>query len=318
MTAGTGALWGIAATVRAPRREILQFCAFHLSAGAARIHVFLDDPASDAFDALQAHPRVRVERCSAGYWKRLCGARPEMHQHRQRRNANRAYRNATGLDWLIHMDVDELLVPADPDSRVSGILSALGPDVFCARVRPMEVLAGAPALFKRPVPRGADHDRIMARLYPQWGGFVKAGFLSHVVGKLFVRTGHSNARIRIHNVLVDGVQNPGLTELADLDLAHLHAPSAESFLAHYRYRLQAGSYRAGLGPNRPREAGGITMHELLTAIEQDSGEDGLRTFFAEVAEARPALVAGLRDAGLLREVDLQLEDALTAEFPTEV
>jgi hypothetical protein len=216
------------------------------------------------------------------------------------------------VDWLIHIDVDEFLVADRPIAR---LLAELPGDVLCARARPMEALAGDPTAFKAFIHGRETRDEIVDRLYPTYGRFVKGGFLSHVAGKLFVRLGQPDLKLRIHNCLVAGGENPGQVEMPQIDLAHLHAKSWEDWLAAYRYRLAHGSYRADLGPNRSRQTGGVTMHELLSEIETEGGEAGLRAFYEELCLASPALLARLEAEDALKRADLQLDAALSAEFP---
>jgi hypothetical protein len=98
-------------------------------------------------------------------------------------------------------------------------------------------------------------------------------------------------------------------------LAHCHAKTWSDWLAAYRYRLEQGSYRADLAPNRPRDQGGMSMHELFTQIETRDGEAGLRAFFDEVCADTPALRQKLADHGLLRVVDLDLNTTISKHFP---
>ena len=114
--------WGVVATIKADTATILRFAAYHLELGAHRIYIYLDTPNPEAQELLRAHPKARVIRCDDGYWKRHNGSRPEMHQPRQTLNATRAYNRAQEVDWLMHMDVDEFLVPS---GRISDLLGAL-------------------------------------------------------------------------------------------------------------------------------------------------------------------------------------------------
>ncbi|MEP4197344.1 MAG: glycosyltransferase family 2 protein [Aliishimia sp.] len=310
--ANSTAKWGIVTTVLSPKADILRFCAYHLRAGAHRIYIYLDDPDADVFDALKAHRRIRPTRCTTGYWKQQGGARPLKHQVRQTKNATRTYHRKSEVDWLIHIDVDEFLVSKAP---IAEVLSDIDTKAQCARIRPMEVLAGDPTLFKAHIPNTADRDAILDRVYPTYGTSVKGGFLSHVAGKLFVRLGQDGLKLRIHNAFVEQLQNPNQIDLPQIDLAHLHAKSWDDWLAHFRYRLEKGSYREELGTNRPRSSGGITMHELLCQIEAEGGEKSLRQFYDEMCAATPELVARLTSEGLLKRADLQLDAALHAEFP---
>ncbi|MCR8826482.1 glycosyltransferase family 2 protein [Pseudosulfitobacter koreensis] len=304
--------WGLSATILAPARDILRFAAYHIDAGAHRLFLYLDDPESDAFAPLKAHPKIRVTRCDAQHWQKLGGKRPVKHQVRQSRNATHAYARGTDVDWLIHMDADEFLVSEQP---VGDVLGALPATVRTARTRPMEQLAGDGTRFKAFVPNGPDRADTVKRLYPNYGAHIKGGFLSHVAGKLFARSGMDGLDVRIHNVFLDKDMNPGEVELDGIDLAHCHAKTWEDWLAAYRYRLEKGSYRADLAPATPRDAGGLSLHELFRFIEADAGTDGLRAFYREVAEDSAELRARLEAEGLLRTHSLDLDAKMQRHFP---
>ncbi len=301
--------WGISATIKAPTAEILRFAAYHLEAGAQRLFIYLDDDNIDAFEALKAHPKIRVTLCDDARWN---GKRPKKHQVRQTRNATHAYRRRNTVDWLIHMDVDEFLVA---DRPIADILAALPGDAPIARIRPMEQLAGDGTAFKGFVPNGPGRARIISALYPTYGTYVKGGFLSHLAGKVFVRTGLDDIKVQIHNVFQNDAMLLGPEDTPGIALAHCHAKTWSDWLAAYRYRLEQGSYRADLAPNRPRDQGGMSMHELFTQIETRDGEAGLRAFFDEVCADTPALRQKLADHGLLRVVDLDLNTTISKHFP---
>jgi hypothetical protein len=304
--------WGLSATIKAPTQEILGFAAYHLELGAHRLYIYLDEDNPSAYAQLKAHPKIRVRNCDARHWQKLCGKRPAKHQLRQTANATHAYGRRAEVDWLIHMDVDEFLWP---DDVMADQLAGLDAQVQCARVRPMESLSGDGETFKAFIPNGPDRQAIVARLYPQFGPFVKGGFLSHLAGKLFVRTGMVGLTVKIHNVFHGDTMNPNEVEMNGVSLCHCHAKSWTDWIAAYRFRLQNGSYRAELAPNRPRDAGGMTMHELLSSIEADSGEAGLREFHDELCADSPELRARLNAEGLLRFCDLGASALIRKHFP---
>ena len=140
-----------------------------------------------------------------------------MHQPRQTLNATRAYSRATEVDWLMNMDVDEFLVA---DSQIASHLTTLPIETQCARARPMELLAGGDpqtqAAFKTFIPAGKQREQIVANLYPTFGQHLKGGFLSHIAGKIFVRTGIEGLKFRIHNAFLDGETNPNHIEMTDI------------------------------------------------------------------------------------------------------
>lgn len=304
--------WGLCATIKAPTDDILAFVAYHLELGAHRLYIYLDDSNPTAYARLKAHPKIRATKCDDKHWRKLTGKRPVKHQVRQTANATHAYARRVEIDWLVHMDVDEFLWP---DNGLSDCLDALDRQVKCARVRPMEQLSGDGTAFKAFIPNGPERQAIVARLYPQFGRHVKGGFLSHVAGKLFVRTGQDDLTVKIHNVFQGDVMNPGEAELGTVALCHAHAKSWEQWIAAYRFRLERGSYRADLAPNRPRNQGGVSMHELFQRIETEAGEAGLRAFHDELCADTPQLRARLADANALRLCDLQLDAKHQKHFP---
>ena len=216
------------------------------------------------------------------------------------------------MDWLAHIDVDEFIWPHQP---LTDLLGGMPDSCHAARMRPIEALAGGDTLYKAFIPNGPDRDAIVRSLYPTFGAFVKGGFLSHVAGKIFARTGMDKVEYRIHNIFRDGEMNPGGLDLDAVDLCHRHAHDWDDWLAAYRYRLSKGSYREELAPNVPRDQGGLSMHELLRSIEEDGGEAGLRSFFDELGAREIEVQNRLRDKGLLKTRNLDLEAKLQKHFP---
>lgn len=310
--------WGIVATIKAGTEDTLNFVAHHLSLGADEVHIYLDEPNPEAEAILKATPRVKVINCDAAYWRRRRPyeehQRPPMHQGRQFANAKWAYKRCK-VDWLAHIDVDEFLWPARP---VAEQLAELPAECLCARLRPIEALAPDPSapsdmlLFKSCAESWEQRLAETRAIYPTYGEVLNGGFLSHVAGKLFVRTGLENIRFKIHNLETEQGLNPGERPLPDTDLLHLHADSWEHWIATYRYRKDKGSYRSELAP--PTQPPGVkqrdplapNLHQLFAVLEQDKGEAGLRHFFTEVCTATPDLTARLDQFGYLRRVPLDL------------
>ena len=301
--------WGIVATIKAAHIDVLNFAAYHLDQGAHRLYIYLDEPAPDTFDALKAHPKIRVTSCDDAYWEKLGGKRPVKHQVRQTRNATHAYRRKAEVDWLAHIDVDEFLWPA---MDIGDILTDLPAETLCARLHPIELLADGTHAFKGYIPNGPGRAGLVEHLYPTYGTYLKGGFLSHVAGKLFVRTGLPNISFRIHNVFQGDLMNPGEALLPQIELCHCHATSWNAWITAYRYRLSKGAYRADL---TPAHASGMTLHELLNALEAAGGQVALRAFFDEVAADSPNLRARLEAQDLLRLCDLDLDSKRFAHFP---
>lgn len=305
--------WGVVSTFKGAPNDVLSFAAHHLDLGAHRLFLFLDAPNPEAQAALKAHPKIRVFTCDDAHWRRLGLKRPVKHQARQTANATDTYHRKGGeVDWLIHIDVDEFLWP---DRPMADRLADLPAETMCARIRPVEALAGDGTLFKGFIPPGPDRAATVARLYPRFGAHVKGGFLSHLAGKLFVRTGLEPLVVKIHNVFQGEQMNPGEREMPQTLLLHCHARSWEDWIAAYRYRLAHGSYRAELAPARPRDKGGLTLHEVLTEIEAVEGDTGLRSFYDEMCADTPALRRALEAEGLLHRCALHLDAKRQKHFP---
>lgn len=315
--------WGIVSTIKAPRDDILEFAAFHLEAGAHRLYLYLDEDAPDTRAALNAHPRITALHTDAAWWAKRKG-RPDRHQVRQSLNARHANNRRPEVDWLAHIDVDEFLLAPDP---IADTLASLPATCLCARVRPIEALApAAPAPADGTDADSADtvfkafhldqtaRQRASETCFPTWGAQLSGGFLSHVAGKLFFRTGLKGLQIKIHNVILDDVQNPGQVELPGIALAHLHAKSWDQFLAAYRFRLARGSYRAELKP-QVRHGDALSLHQLFQQIEASGGEPALRAFYDEVCTATPELCKRLDAEGLLRQHALNLAAKRARHFP---
>ena len=304
--------WGLVATIRAPTADILRFAAYHLEQGAHRLYIYLDDDNPDGHTVLKGHPKIRVQTCDAIYWRRLAGKRPEMHQVRQTLNATHAYHRKAEVDWLIHMDVDEFLVPQQP---VSEALSALPTTVLSARVRPIELLGGSTDAFKAFMPADGQRRARSAQIYPRFGAHLKGGFISHLAGKMFLRSGLDDITFKIHYAFQGDAGLPPAEELEQIDLAHCHAKSWEDWRAAFRYRHEQGSYRAELRPATQPEKGGMSLHDLFRQIEADEGEAGLRAFYDEVIGDSPDLRARLSAHDMLRIVPLDLDVPMARHFP---
>lgn len=304
--------WGVVATIKASPRDTLTFAAHHLELGAHRIHIYLDAPDEVAFAHLKTHPKVRVTTCDDAYWTKWGKDRPDMHQPRQSLNATRCYRRRPEVDWLAHIDVDEFLWPKQP---LDQILGSVPSDVVCLRARPQEQLAGPGNWFKGFIPPGPERASVIKDVFPTYGSFVKGGFLSHVAGKVIVRTGLDKIGIRIHNAFQGGKTQVPSTDSPEVALLHCHAKDWTDWRRSLAFRRSKGAYRASLPPNKARDKGGLSMHELLATLEEKEGETGLRAFYDEMNATTPEGRQRLAERDLLFQYELDLDQKLGKHFP---
>ena len=312
--------WGIVATIKAHPKEVLNFVAYHLEQGADHLFIFLDNDNPVAQAALAELDQVTVLRTDDDYWLARNNKRPAKHQVRQTMNATYAYENAGNLDWLAHIDVDEFLCPGD---SILETLASIAPDVVCARVHPAEALAtdGIEGLdpgatyCKAWMPAEIKRRDLESQIYPSFGGYIRGGFVSHFVGKIFVRTGQENLTFRIHRATIKGQEIEPQIALQDVELCHRHITGWESWQKVMGFRMRKGSYRADLKPTRPAEVGGMSLHDLFTFLENQGGDAPLRAFFEEVCLARPELLETLKSHDLLRVYHLNLDAKRKKQFP---
>ena len=288
--------WGIVCTTNAPLLDVARFVAHHLEIGAAHIYLYLDAPEPDVVGLLNEHPKVTLTQCDAAYWKRMGKNRPEAHQLRQTFNATCALRDAAPhLDWLGHIDTDEFILTR---TKLSSALKAVPQDMAGARLYPAEALAKTatgelPQHFKLRTTADGVAATAVADIYPTFGSYVRGGFLSHLAGKVFARTGLGDMRLAIHRLRVKGEDVLNTAVIKDAYVGHLHAPDWDNFITKLDFRQTKGSYRT------KSEDALKNIGHLLQYLRDEEGEAGLRQFFDEMCSDTPELRTRLKKHGLL-------------------
>ena len=303
--------WGIVSTIKASTADTLRFAAHHLKLGAAHLHLYLDQPNAEAEALLREIPNVTVTQCDADYWASHKRKPPQEHQQRQAFNATRCYR-ATDLHWLAHIDVDEFLMPAMP---VAELLTQVPDDALCLQIPPVELLPPVAEgtgpndwRYFKALPKIAGvKPAVASQIYPTFGTHLTGGFLSHTLGKVFVRGGIPDLRLTIHRAKKDGGYVKRIVQARDLMLGHAHVRSWQVFKNALEFRLTHGSYRAVEGEE-------MGLHGILTYLQTEEGDEGLRAFYDEVCAATPAHISALQNAGLLIDHPLRLDDTVRAVF----
>lgn len=114
----------IATTVRDPGHSFVTWIAFHRQV-AHKIYVYLDEPGPRDAALIPDLPEVRC--FSGSQQSTMSGGNGVM--ERQIANVERAYRQCLedGIDWLIHIDGDELLW--SPEAALSDFFAGLAPEV---------------------------------------------------------------------------------------------------------------------------------------------------------------------------------------------
>jgi len=101
----------IVSTVKTDYAILNKFLNYHLNVGIDKIFLYFDDPNDTSIELIE-HQNVEVIRCDEHYWSKY-HERPNEVEKRQVINATACAHNAyeQGFEWLIHIDVDELLFP---------------------------------------------------------------------------------------------------------------------------------------------------------------------------------------------------------------
>lgn len=290
--------WGLCATIKAPRDQVLAFVAHHLGLGASHIWLFFDDPNDRAFEEVAKIDRVTATRCDDAYWQSVCKTRPDAHQNRQSRNMRRVY-DLAALQWIGHLDVDEFLHPA---RAVADILDAQPWDRILLRMAPWEALHDpnlpddvfAARQFRAAL-KGPQLQPARQKAFGAFADLLPDGVLSHAAGKCFFQRDFAGLQPRLHGAFLGGERVKGGDFDADIALLHFHAEDPKRWLANLKFRLTLGAYK---------------FNPVLQTYLQQATEADVAAFYQRVQNPDADVRAWLADAGLLRDANLCLRDQI--------
>lgn len=280
----------VATIAKEPLGMLRRFVDWHLGQGAARIILFLDDPADPALQALKGEPRLDLRPCTPSLWTSLRVSPGARFTRRQRAAMTAAYREA-GTPWVLILDADERMWFRD--ARLVDLLAAQPAGTLSLRVLSAETVwldDGAQAL-RLPIPRGA-----VNRVYGEDADLFRkrGGLIGHAEGKSFHRAGLQDIRIKLHWAeYPDGTHLAGPV-LGPRDRAHLvHdvAPGYDRWRAKVDWRAGAHGFA---GPLKQR---------LAEIAASEDPEQGYRALYRRLHRLSPDGAIALAAAGgLLREL----------------
>lgn len=300
--------WGIVSTILAPLPDIARFAAYHLDLGASEINNYLDKPEPDTVAFFAPHTTINIVQCDEEYWQGKREKARRTHQLRQAFNATRCY-NHTNLDWLCHIDVDEFLLTQSP---ISEHLAKAPDDAAYMQLLPVELLAQpdpftGPSYFKQTCAGANQPTTVLTTIYPEFGQFLRDGFISHTGGKYFARPRLENIRMGIHSLRHKGMFVRNGKTFETVHLGHAHAPSWETFASHMKFRMTHGSYR-----RRKNES--MKLQDILQLIHETEGDTGLRRFYDDICLATPELLDRLKAHDMLLTAPLDLDAKVSRWF----
>ena len=240
------ASWGLVSTIKAPEEKVLAFAAHHLSLGADHLWLYLDDPDQPVPAPLADHPRVTVTPCDDGHWDRVGKKRPPQHQNRQTHNARYTYREKVTTDWIVHIDVDEFILPARP---IAAVLDDEPVATIALKLEPFEAMHDPllpDDIYTSREFRGALRHEHWPRRRAALGHYrkvIRDGMLSHTVGKVIYRTRVPGLLPRLHAVMVDKVFVPTPEWQPEMKLLHFHSQDRADWLDRIPFRMTKGAYQ---------------------------------------------------------------------------
>ncbi|RYI26076.1 MAG: hypothetical protein EON48_06700 [Acetobacteraceae bacterium] len=240
------ATWSLVATVKAPEEKVLAFAAHHLALGAGHLWLFFDDPAQPIPKPLTDHPHVTIIPCTDAHWLHACKKRPPQHQNRQTQNARLTYRELVQTDWIVHIDVDEFLLP---DRPIATILDDVSADTIAMRIEPFEAMHDPllpDDIYTAREFRGALRHEFWPHRRAALGPYrkvIRDGMMSHSVGKAMYRTRVPGLLPRLHAVMVDKVILAPASWQPEIRLLHFHAQDKTAWLAAVPFRMTKGAYQ---------------------------------------------------------------------------
>ena len=311
---------GICTTVRNAGPALTSFVRYHLGIGFERIQLFFDDPTDPDFERVEGLPGVRAIRSTpdvADRWRhtRIWKTEGAWTQRevmaRQVLNVELALEEFArdGLDWLLHIDADELFCPAS-GSSVAKIFRALTEqEVDAATFVNREAVVdrfevGDPftelVLFKENAlnlqeGRGEDGARaeleVLQRISPR---LAREWYLAYANGKSAVRVGTAAVPAGVHRF-----SSPESDEdVTVFGPSILHYPNAgfSAFLSKYR---TLGTFDdRWFGEHDIRRAIGPFHTDARDAVNR--GTDAAERFFRErVLLSDRELIRALEDRGLV-------------------
>lgn len=297
------ASWDVVVTAKAPRSYVSMFVDLYRQLGAARIHIYYDDPLV-AYDFSAADVVETV--CDSIYWQ---GRRPRAIEKRQMLNATRAAL-ASSAEWILHCDVDEHI---HSGRSVSSVLADVPEDHGCVLARPVEaVYVRRPvneqeifqtSYFKSIRAQWNASSRFWSDVYGEISGFARAGFWGHRVGKSFIRTARlaDIGLMPIHLPSGEAFNRINLIKSKEILLRHYDALLPEEWMLKHLSRVTGQVIAKWAGVQRNMQSklvsdafdsagmsGVLSLYDRMYVVNEEELKKGLEAGVISVIEAAPA------------------------------
>ncbi|HEX2175751.1 MAG TPA: glycosyltransferase [Nocardioidaceae bacterium] len=284
--------------------QLLQWCNFHLNAGADRLYVMLDRPSPELLQLLPDTPDIHWHAVDQETWSAVYPPASRNVERKQVDGFRQMARLAVshGHEYLAFVDADELIMLYEPFSDIAARFPEA--PVFRLKVRemwyddstsPTEPFAATLAL-SRPTARRVDWNRAFG-----WRAqFLRNGLLGHDAGKSIYRLPLAAGELSVHTALSPPVvAKTAKVPSASGGLLHYDCGSVATWNMKWSSRLAGSTVATGKVAPQRWALQRLFSHELRQPPEVQ--ETFFRDFFSLDQEAQNLLDA----EGILERLDVR-------------
>lgn len=295
-------LIAITSTVRTSYVNLRMFVNYYLNSGVDKIILFFDDPNDESIERLKCLDKVTCVRCRAE-----SGAPDRRNiEQRQLTNASAGLEMARneGMDWIIHVDADELI--SVPERNVKSYLKRLDTNVDAVRFPTLEAV---------PNPTGVKHffedvhwfrvgnPRVeaTARALGCHNALEYGYFKGHRDGKTATRTRSPVKSIGIHVPIAQDGQGLRVMTSSEAFTLHFDCCTFDEWKLKWLRRCDGTAIALEMRPDRRRQ-----LSDFLAAFHTGS-EALLQKEYIRQRAIPPAEESILVSTGLLKKIYLSSE-----------
>jgi len=291
-------------TVRTSPKNLRQFVNYHLNSGIDRVFLFFDYPEDGYPVEFEWDDRLTCVKCDDAYWASGSVVDHSTIETRQVHNASNAlaWAREEGIDWIVHIDSDELLFA--PYGLVR-LLDSVGPDTDAITFPTLEAIPSpmygthyfeGATYFKDTESRVPFARQTAELILPRAWRY--GYFRGHTVGKTAVRVRSQYSGLEIHLPIdQEGRQVPAERSAQGFVL-HFDCCTLEDWILKWKRRYDGTGAAAKILSHRRRQ-----FASFVDAYENGSYSSLLREYKRQCYATRYEW-ACLRTLGLLRKIDL--------------
>jgi hypothetical protein len=281
----------------------MKFVNYHLNTGIDHMFLFFSDPDDPALEALSRYNRTTCIRCDTRHWQDHNLTADSNFDERQKCNATTGFRLArkSGFNWMIHMDVDELIFSRE---SIPAHLAGVSQSVKAVRIPVFEAVPEKTeynSFFEE-----VDLFKVMTTGLRKYRARLAAGgaffrgeyFRGHSMGKAALRTNAHFSGVWAHGPIVDGEKMLPASILSEVKLLHFDSCTFEAWKTKWGRLCETGIIQSGLRKNR------IKQFESFAALYSKGDFSNLEDLYRQMYFLSDRDKKILNDMGLLKRIHL--------------